>query len=193
GKELSKLEGHEGILSLAFSPDGRTLAVGGLSPTIHLWELASGKERALFAGHNGVVLALAFAANGRMLASGGGDTTALVWDVTGRLGGGPLTATDPHGTEREAGWTELRDDGAGKASEALWLLASAPKQTVPFLRKQMTPAIALDTRRAEKLIKDLSDDSFEVREKAMDELRKLGSEVAPLLRKAVDSGPDAET
>jgi WD40 repeat protein len=68
---------------LAFSPDGRLLAVGGMGrgKDVELWELSSGKLRKRLSGHVAMVTALAFSADGRWLASGSEDTTALVWDL----------------------------------------------------------------------------------------------------------------
>jgi WD40 repeat protein len=84
GNKRHCLEGHTGeVRFLAFSPDGRTLATGGYGGVVHLWDVASGKERARFTGHTGLIWAAAFAPDVRTLATGGEDTTILVWDVTG--------------------------------------------------------------------------------------------------------------
>ena len=40
--------------SVAFSPDGKTVAAGGLSEVVKLWEVATGKVRASFGGHTDV-------------------------------------------------------------------------------------------------------------------------------------------
>lgn len=41
GKLLAQLPGHQGrVLSLAFAPDGHTLASGGSDTTIHLWDVS---------------------------------------------------------------------------------------------------------------------------------------------------------
>jgi WD40 repeat protein len=74
---------------MVISPDGKTLAAGA-HDTILLWELASGKERARFQGHQEWVWSLAFSPTGRLLASGSLDHTALVWDVTGICQDGKL-------------------------------------------------------------------------------------------------------
>jgi WD40 repeat protein len=66
-------------LHMAWSPDGRVLAVG--DHKIQLWEVAAAKIRREFAGHAGEVRCLAFSPDGRLLASGSIDTTVLIWEV----------------------------------------------------------------------------------------------------------------
>ena len=45
GKEQATLKGHTGtVCSLAFSPDGKTLASGSQDETIKLWDVAAGKQ-----------------------------------------------------------------------------------------------------------------------------------------------------
>jgi WD40 repeat protein len=82
GKVLWYEKGAAGLGdALAFSPDGKLLAVGGR--TVKLHDAATGKVKGEFDGHRGVVGALAWAADGRRLASGSADSTAMVWDVAG--------------------------------------------------------------------------------------------------------------
>jgi WD40 repeat protein len=69
-------------MQLAWSPDGRMLAVG--DHRIQLYEVATGKLRREFTGHEGDVRCLAFSPDGRLLASGSMDTTVLIWDVWGK-------------------------------------------------------------------------------------------------------------
>ena len=69
-------------MNLAWSPDGRILAMGDRK--IQLLEVAGGKMRREFTGHEGDIRSLAFSPDGRLLASGSADTTVLIWDVWGR-------------------------------------------------------------------------------------------------------------
>jgi predicted NACHT family NTPase len=64
------LEGHtKGVTSLAFSPDGKTLASGSYDHSVRIWDLATGKERATFQEHTSPVLSVAFDAEGKTLVS----------------------------------------------------------------------------------------------------------------------------
>ena len=58
------------MYSVAFSPDGRTLATGSDDKTARLWEVASGKEIATLRGHEFRVYFVAFSPGGRTLATG---------------------------------------------------------------------------------------------------------------------------
>ena len=99
GKELRKLQGHTGraspatgglqvadalaaaVTSVAFSPDGKTVASGSERFTIKLWDVATGTELRSFS--SAMVSSLAFSPDGKTLASGGQEILANVqlWDI----------------------------------------------------------------------------------------------------------------
>ena len=71
----------EMTLSLAFSPDSKTLAAGGFDNKIRVWDVATGKQTATMEGHTVGVFCLAFSPDGKTLASGGGDESVKLWNV----------------------------------------------------------------------------------------------------------------
>jgi len=82
------LAGHSGwVRSVAFSPDGKTLASGAAYPdnTVILWDVASRQQvGAPLAGHGHTVYSVAFSPDGQTLASGAEDNTVILWDVASR-------------------------------------------------------------------------------------------------------------
>src|ERR1041385_3975555 len=77
------VDGGELPRTLAFTPDGKVLAVAGGNSEdflIRLWDVASGQSLGTLNGHTGIVWSLAFSPDGQMLASVSSDKTAKVWD-----------------------------------------------------------------------------------------------------------------
>ena len=80
GKVLRVLSGHpNSVRSLAWSPDGATLASGDTAGQVRLWDVATGESRVL-AGHRNEVLKLLFRAGGDDLVSASRDGTVRIWD-----------------------------------------------------------------------------------------------------------------
>jgi WD40 repeat protein len=71
----------EDVGAIAFAPDGRTLASGGLDRTVRLWDLTSGHLLHAADGHSARISALAFAPDGLHLVSGGYDRTVRFWRI----------------------------------------------------------------------------------------------------------------
>jgi RNA polymerase sigma factor (sigma-70 family) len=88
GKEIRTLKTDSYVFTLAFAPDGQTLAsaggnVRGGASAISLWEVATGKLLRTCSGHGGQVYALSFSGDGKRLASAGGhpDLSIRLWET----------------------------------------------------------------------------------------------------------------
>ena len=91
-REVALLTGHAApVNSVAFSPDGLTLATGGWDHTIRLWDAVTGEQKRTFTGHTGMVQSVAFSPDGRTLASGSADRTVRLWDAAGSARKGNVT------------------------------------------------------------------------------------------------------
>jgi WD40 repeat protein len=88
GREAVTLStGGKGVVTVAFSPDGKRVAGSCLDGAVRLWELATGREVLALRGHTHDIYALAFSPDGRRLASASGAWNndrggeVKVWDL----------------------------------------------------------------------------------------------------------------
>jgi WD40 repeat protein len=83
------------IISLTFSPDGKTLATGHFNGAVILWDVVSGQQLIEFEGHTGFVWSVKFSPDSHTLATAGQDgiiklrnvKTGECWHFTGHTGG----------------------------------------------------------------------------------------------------------
>lgn len=78
-REFEKQEGT--VISVAFSPDGQLLAVGGGAEEVRIYKMDSGERVASFTGLPGGTYAVAFRPDGEQLATAGFDGTVRIFDV----------------------------------------------------------------------------------------------------------------
>src|SRR5207237_7924758 len=68
------------LLSLDFSPDGKTLPAGGSHRMVRIWDVESGKELRRFEGHHASITAVRFL-DAKRLVSGSLDGTIKLWTL----------------------------------------------------------------------------------------------------------------
>jgi WD40 repeat protein len=120
--------------SVAFSPDGKTLAAGLESGEVRLWEVATGWQVAALSGLGGRVRWLGFHPNGRSLTVAGAlaGHTVYIWDLVDRKQRRrlPGPGSPGHGSEVLSGaWRAdghlLITAGATDGTVRLWDLGGA--------------------------------------------------------------------
>jgi WD40 repeat protein len=127
--------GHNRIISLGVSPDGKYIISGGdMKNSLKLWELSTGKEIRTFIGHTeDRVGSVAFSPDGRYALSGSSDKTVKLWDIstgkeirtfTGHTGGVLSVAFSPDG--------RYAASGSGDKTIKLWDVSSGKEVNTFF-------------------------------------------------------------
>jgi RNA polymerase sigma factor (sigma-70 family) len=173
---------------VAFSADGRLLAVADSDRSILVWDLARGREQRRITGFDAEVTSLGFSPDGRRLLSGLGDSTVLVWDVGARAPG--TEKLGPEGLARA--WADLAGADAARAFRARGALASAPEEAVAWLKGRLKRAAPADAERLRQLLAELGSKRFAVRDKAQAALEGIGDLAEGALRRALADSPTLE-
>jgi WD40 repeat protein len=71
------------IKDMAFSPDGKRLAVASVETTVRLWDVEQGRVAVKLTGHQNSVSGLSYYNDGQNLVTIGNDNLLKTWDVTG--------------------------------------------------------------------------------------------------------------
>jgi WD40 repeat protein len=185
GEAKKETQPAPGLTCLAYSADGRYLAAGGLGRAIFMWDTHTGTKLGELTGHGGAITSLAFGPDAQFLVSGSFDTTSLVWDTADLCkAASPETAmlTD---AQQNGHWEALAGADAAKALLSIRGLEVAPRDAVALFSRKLQPAESLPPGRLEELVKDLSNPVFETRQRAHEELERVGEVASPALKKVL--------
>ena len=117
GAEIDLLKGHtDAVRSVAFNPNGSTLASGSGDGTIRLWDATTGQHHYTLTGHTSEVRSVAFNPDGRTLASGSGGGTISLWDATTGQHLNAITTQDVFGHGELVNSVAFSPDGRTLAS-----------------------------------------------------------------------------
>lgn len=137
GRITRQLDWKGSMLSMAFAPDGSTVACGCQDHSVHFWRIASGKD-AQMSGYPAKPRGVSFSHDGRWLATGG-DAAICLWpfDKRGPEGRRPVQLRGHDDIVTALAYApqiELLLSGARDGSVALW---APPKRTGPVSRVRL--------------------------------------------------------
>ena len=78
----SPIDCTDEVRSLAFSPDGTTLAIVGRNDKVRFWDIRRAQFSPTVVAHGPRVFAIAYSRSGKVLATGGGDRQVRFWIPT---------------------------------------------------------------------------------------------------------------
>lgn len=195
GKRLVHLTvpNRQGGMHVLFAHDGRTMLTTDLQGVIYLWEVATGQERGQLRGHLPFEIgALALSPDYRILVSGGYDSQGFVLDLTGRMPDGQWHPLRLSAEQRRTAWEALASSDAEAAYRAMWQLTADPEGTIALVNEKARPIARPRPGQVERLIAGLDSAEFAERERAAEELEKLGESAAAELRQTLARKPSLE-
>jgi WD40 repeat protein len=197
GRVFARYPRSHFVFDVAFSPDGRTLAVvDGWG--VRIRDLLTGEQVATYAApdiacdqtdRGCATQPIAYAPDGRVLATGHRDGTVILWHVPQRV---DADEKPPAKAELDAAWVGLGSDSPSIALVAIRRLVTRPGTATELLTTKYRNAVPPDDPEIRTLVRRLGDDSFATREAAMRRLRELGVKAVSALRRALAENPSAE-
>ena len=82
GQTTTEFKGHQGLVfSVAFSPDGKTMATASFDNTVKQWDFDNKKETGVLKGHTAPVYSVVYSPDGNIIATASQDKTIRLWDA----------------------------------------------------------------------------------------------------------------
>jgi WD40 repeat protein len=221
GKEKATLRHPKEVRAVAFSPDGKRLATACWDRLLRVWDLASGMEKVTCTGHKDRIFSIAFSADGKRLLSAGGNDGAKLWDaatgaekrtfqhgnsyyrcacftpdgrwiLTGDWGG-TVRVWDAETGEMRARFSGMAGvDGLAFSPAAKSLAVCSSARHVYLYDLSLGEPEPSERERIVRLLTQLDDNSYDVREATTRELLEAGFVAEPALRRAMAESKSAE-
>lgn len=146
------------VRTVAFSPDGRTLASGGQEHDVRIWSMPDAQPIATLKGHAGEMNSIAFSPDGQTLATASQDQTVKLWDA----GTWQLSAT-LRGHRADVTSVAFAPDGQTLATSSsdgtIKLWSAHPGKTAIPIEHPLTNALYYDLADDGSALLTLNDDS----------------------------------
>lgn len=191
GQLIQTLEADQVVTALAFTADGRYLLGGDAAGTLQAWEVATGSDAGRIEAHQGAITALAVGPEHTIL-TGSTDRTAGLWSIE-NLTHSTLPAGTPDAATLDEAWDSLAGSDATAAGRSLGLIARHAEAAMPAMQshveRQLRP---ISESERERLLAELDDPDYLVRERATAALARAGDRVRRHLqqRLAETSSPE---
>ncbi len=197
GEELFRLE-IDAFDRLAFTPDGRGLVVAD-GKYLRVWDTNSGERLHRIRWPDGlrdsfwreVRTCSLIALPGGRAVTGLSEGEIVVWDLSPETWPSRPLSRDLDRKQLDALWIDLAGE-ARTARSAVHRLTAAPAQSLAMLDRRVQPAAHIEAKRIDKLLVDLDNDDFVVRESATRTLAELSDRIEPMLRRALQDRPSLE-
>ncbi len=190
-QKLLRLGQGRGRSSSVFSPDSRWLAWSDYyRPGLRLLDLTQPLLHAerILGTQDGHVQVLAISPDGKKIVSASDNGTALVWDLA-KLQRQPRVQ---RAQRLEEDWQTLTNADAEMAYHAMRSLEKTPEATVTLFEERLKAVAAVAPQRLQKLVSELDSDKFATRDRATQELEKLGELAEATLQQTLTEKNSAE-
>ncbi len=188
--ELARYEDQfslgSGTMGLGFTADGRSLIAACHGMRVRVWENASGGLRYQIDEY---MPFMSIAAAAPHFAGVVRHKHVCLWDGRTCLSA-PRRGAPPDWAKV---WSGLAGTDAAEAYALMRDLMAAPREATELIDKHLSTVVPVEAAVIGRLVRELDDDSFDVREKASRRLSELGEVARPALSDALTHEPPAET
>ncbi|MCH7727085.1 MAG: PQQ-binding-like beta-propeller repeat protein [Planctomycetes bacterium] len=196
GQTVQEFETARPIISADFCDRGRVVVTGHWDDQIQFWDVASGERFHTLQTDGHRYVHLRCSPDGRTLYTASSDSTILAWNVAQLLEGlPPLEKVTLTPDELGQIWQAFEGKDARAANRTIWRLVGAGGATAcQLFREKLSIGRKdkLDKAKITRLIHELADDQFQVREAAFAKLSKLNFSIITLLKDELKQATSAE-